>query len=245
LAARLTGWDVDIITPPEFQAGVARLDQTLKQIEGITQEMVDKIVALGLIDVRDIEEVGTGPLMEELGLDEETAQRVVDRCAEEAKIVAVEQEEKKKLDAAKRIADRQAADAAAAADRAAFEGAGLRGVDAEAFANPLLPQNAAAAVTTDEVADANGNPGDRMPSADEASEGGAPETQTHKLSALGDASEMSPEEQAMRLPDSDAAAADAAADADRKDFADEDTDTAKLAEGRTEPPASGSLPDPA
>jgi hypothetical protein len=84
-----------------------------------------------------------------------------------------------------------------------------------------------------------------MPSADEASEGGAPETQTHKLSALGDASEMSPEEQAMRLPDSDAAAADAAADADRKDFADEDTDTAKLAEGRTEPPASGSLPDPA
>src|SRR3954462_10364479 len=31
LAARLTGWDVDIITPPEFQAGVARLDQTLKQ----------------------------------------------------------------------------------------------------------------------------------------------------------------------------------------------------------------------
>jgi len=55
---------------------------------------------------------------------------------------------------------------------------------------------------------------------------------------------MSPEEQAMRLPGSDAAAADAA-DADRKDFADEDSDTAKLAEGRTEPPASGSLPDPA
>jgi N utilization substance protein A len=244
LAARLTGWDVDIITPPEFQAGVARLDQTLKQVEGITQEMVDKIVALGLIDVRDIEEVGTGPLMEELGLDEETAQRVVDRCAEEAKIVAVEQEEKKKLDAAKRMADRAAADAAAAADRAAFEGAGLRGVDAEAFANPLLPQNAAAAVTTDEVADANGNPADRMPSADESSEGGAPETQTHKIETLGEESEMSPEEQAMRLPGSDADAADAA-DADRKDFADEDTDTAKLAEGRAEPPASGSLPEPA
>ena len=90
LAARLTGWDVDIITPPEFQAGVQRLDQTLKQIEGITQEMVDKVVALGLIDVRDIEEVGAGPLMEELGLDEETAERVIERCSEEAKIVAVE-----------------------------------------------------------------------------------------------------------------------------------------------------------
>src|SRR2546421_6238408 len=95
LAARLTGWDIDILTPPEFQAGVNRLDQTLESIEGIAQEHVDKVVALGLIDVRDIEEVGSGPLMEELGLDEPTAQKVVDRCADEAKIVAVEQEKKK------------------------------------------------------------------------------------------------------------------------------------------------------
>src|SRR5215211_3941213 len=202
LAARLTGWDVDIITPPEFQAGVARLDQTLKQVEGITQEMVDKIVALGLIDVRDIEEVGTGPLMEELALDEETAQRVVDRCAEEAKIVAVEQEEKKKTDAAKRIADRAAMDAAAAADRAAFEGAGLRGVDAEAFANPLLPQTPEAAVTTDDAvtADADTN-GERMPGATEATDGAAPEITTHSESSFAAAGEeVSPEEQAVQLP---------------------------------------------
>ena len=108
LAARLTGWDIDILTPPEFQAGVQRLDQTLKSIEGITQEMVDKMIALGLIDVRDIEEVGTGPLMEELGLDEATAEEVVERCAEEAKIVAVEQEAKKAADAAAKAADRAA-----------------------------------------------------------------------------------------------------------------------------------------
>src|SRR3954470_16928913 len=104
LAARLTGWDIDILTPPEFQAGTQRLDQTLKQIEGIKQEYVDKVIALGLIDVRDIEEVGTGPLMEELGLDEETATKVVDLCSEEAKIVAVEQEEKKRAEAAQRSA---------------------------------------------------------------------------------------------------------------------------------------------
>ena len=34
LAARLTGWDIDILTPPEFQAGTQRLDLTLKSIEG-------------------------------------------------------------------------------------------------------------------------------------------------------------------------------------------------------------------
>src|SRR5207247_5862490 len=121
LAARLTGWDIDILTPPEFQNGTTRLDATLKTIEGITQEMVDKVIALGLIDVRDIEEVGTGPLMEELGLDEEKAQSVVDLCADEAKIVAVEQEAKKRADAA-----------AKAADKAAFEGIGLGSASASA-----------------------------------------------------------------------------------------------------------------
>src|SRR4051812_33009107 len=108
LAARLTGWDIDILTPPEFQAGVQRLDQTLKSIEGIAQEHVDKIVALGLIDVRDIEEVGVGPLTEEVGLDEALATRVTDRCAEEAKIVAVEQEQKKSTEAAQKKADARA-----------------------------------------------------------------------------------------------------------------------------------------
>src|SRR4051812_8242361 len=121
LAARLTGWDVDILTPAEFQNGVQRLDQTLKTIEGVTQEMVDKVVALGLIDVRDIEEVGTGPLMEELGLDEEMAQRIVDRCAEEAKIVQVEQDAKK----AAELAAKRAGAAAAAAGGAGLLGGAL------------------------------------------------------------------------------------------------------------------------
>src|SRR5580765_373941 len=100
LAARLTGWDIDILTPPEFQNGIERLNQTLIAIEGVSQEMVDKIIALGLIDVRDIEEVGTGPLMEEVGLEEEVAARVMERCAEEAKLVVVEQEQKKAAEAA-------------------------------------------------------------------------------------------------------------------------------------------------
>src|SRR5215208_5542568 len=137
LAARLTGWDIDILTPPEFSNGVKRLDETLKAIEGVAQEMVDKIIALGLIDVRDIEEVDTGPLMEELGLDEEKAQQVVDLCAEEAKIVAVEQEAKKRADAAAKAADKAAFDgvlgAAAAAGAGGLAGVGARGIDGEAF----------------------------------------------------------------------------------------------------------------
>jgi N utilization substance protein A len=108
LAARLTGWDIDILTPPEFQAGVQRMHLTLKSIEGITQEMADRVIAMGLIDVRDMEEIGVAPLMEELKIDEGTAQKVVDRCAEEAKLVAKEQEAKKIVEAASKAADRAA-----------------------------------------------------------------------------------------------------------------------------------------
>jgi hypothetical protein len=78
--------------------------------------MIDKVIVLGLIDVRDLEEVGVGPLMEELGLDEETATRAVERCSEEAKLVAVEQEAKKIADASAKAKEA----ASIAADKAAL-----------------------------------------------------------------------------------------------------------------------------
>ncbi len=226
LAARLTGWDIDILTPPEFQAGLGRLDQTLKQVEGITQDMVDKVIALGLIDVRDIEEVGTGPLMEELGLDEATAQKVVDRCSEEAKIVAVEQEQKK----AAQIAAKQGA--AQALAEAAGRGVGS-GVGSAAFANPLLQQNTEAAVTTEEFASATPDDNaDRMPGALEATDGASPEIVTHKEEAVATGDDLSPEEQAISGID-----VNPESDPDRKEYADEDSETAALAEGRLAPPA--------
>jgi N utilization substance protein A len=245
LAARLTGWDIDILTPPEFQNGIERLNQTLNAIDGINQEQVDKIVALGLIDVRDIEEVGTGPLMEELGLDEAFAQRIVDRCSQEARIVATEQEAKK------------AAEAKAKAEAAAaFSGIGgpinatgepnSRGVDAVAFANPLLPQTPETVVRADEPGGLGGPSDetadgevirDRMPGAMEAADGGAPEITVHAAQSMAGRDELSPEERAIHGIEEGDADVDAG-DEDRKDFADEDADTAALAEGRAEPPVS-------
>jgi N utilization substance protein A len=229
LAARLTGWDVDILTPPEFSAGTARLDQTLKQIEGITQEHVDKAIALGLIDVRDIEEVGTGPLMEELGLDEATAQQVVDRCSAEAKVVAVEQEAKKKAD--------QAA-------KQAFLQSGLRGVDGTAFANPPLPvpgvpSSTDAALEADDLGAANEN-GNRMPGALEATEGMAPEITTHKEAVLDGEGELSPEEQAIQGLTADGSPREA--DGDSEEAGRDDADATALSEGGPAAAARGEQP---
>ena len=168
LAARLTGWDIDILTPTEFQKGVTRLDATLKSIEGVTKEMIDKVIVLGLIDVRDLEEVGIGPLMEELGLEEETAQKVVDRCAAEAKIVAVEQEAKKIADASAKAK----VAAAVAADKAALLALGDSPADSTAEAT--------------------------LPGAMESAPGGAPEVVVHDESTAADSEELSVEEEAVQ-----------------------------------------------
>ena len=212
LAARLTGWDVDILTPAEFQAGVQRLDKTLKSVEGVTQEMVDKTIALGLIDVRDIEEVGTGPLMEELGLTEEVAQVVVDKAAEEAKLVAVEQEAKRAADASAKAAGR--------------------------FAGPnalerALASDAAAPAAEASATESDG--GDRMPGSMEAVEGGAPETVTHAEHTNAGSDELSPEESAIHPNGTE----DGSNNGDEmKQLDDENAETAALAEGRTSPPTS-------
>src|SRR5687768_4377112 len=129
LAARLTGWDVDILTPAEFQAGTTHLDQTLKSIEGVTQEHVDKIIALGLI--------------EEVGIPEEVAQQVMERCEVEAKVVAAEQDRKKALQAQNRAAAAKGVvvdPQRQAEDNAVLAALGLRGVDGSAEGERPLPQ---------------------------------------------------------------------------------------------------------
>ncbi len=109
LAARLTGWDVDILTPEEFTKGLDIMSETLKSIEGINEEHVDKLVALGMVSVFDIEEVGAEVLMSELGIDEDHAKGVVETCSAKAKIVAEQQQKDKEEQEAKRRAEAEAA----------------------------------------------------------------------------------------------------------------------------------------
>jgi N utilization substance protein A len=226
LAARLTGWDIDILTPVEFQAGVQRLDQTLKSVEGVTQEMVDKLIAMGLIDVRDIEEVGQEPLMEELGMDEALAQKVVERCAAEAKIVAVEQEQKKAQAAAAKASATEVRDAQ---DEAVLRALGLSGSEADAGSPPPPPPPPLAAVkeTEGEAAD-EAVAAPKMPGTMESTDGSAPEITVHREVRQASGADLSPEEKAV--------VGDDGGDDGRKDYADEDADTTALVEGRAQPP---------
>jgi N utilization substance protein A len=122
LAARLTGWDIDILTPEEFAKGLEILESTVRQIEGVDDETLDRMGALGMISVFDVEEVGEGVLMDDLGMSEELATEIVERCAEKAHEVS-EQQEREKAEAEAKAAEEQAADAILSSPDAAAESA--------------------------------------------------------------------------------------------------------------------------
>lgn len=118
LAARLTGWDIDILTPAEYDKNIDDMERTLKSIEGVEDVLLDKMLAIGVVSLSDLEELGVEPLVSDLGVEESLAARIVEIGTVEAKRLAAEAETAK-----------QAAAAAAAAAQAAEVKAPLIGIE--------------------------------------------------------------------------------------------------------------------
>ena len=157
LAARLTGWDLDVLTPEEFHAGLETLEQTISPIEGVTPEMLDRMGALGMISVFDVEEVGMEVLVDELEMPAEVAQIVVTTCAEQAKVVA-EKQQRDKEEAERRKAEEEAAasaildtptDAASESAADSILGAPLEGSLEEPLEPDAAAESAAASILGD------------------------------------------------------------------------------------------------
>lgn len=90
LAARLTGWDIDILTPDEYNEGIERLTSCVKSVTGADDTLVDKLIALGIISILDLDDVGPEPLVNELQLDAKLANNLVAAAVEQAKLLAAE-----------------------------------------------------------------------------------------------------------------------------------------------------------
>jgi len=95
LAARLSGWDIDILTPEEYNLGIERLTDCVKGVEGANDTTVDKLIALGVISILDLDDVGAGPLVSELAVELELAERLVKAAVEKAKQISSEVEQGK------------------------------------------------------------------------------------------------------------------------------------------------------
>jgi N utilization substance protein A len=94
LAARMTGWDIDILAPDEYNQGIERLTNCVKNVEGADETLVDKLIALGIISILDLDDVGAEPLVTELNINSDLAQRLIAAAAEGAKNMAAETKKK-------------------------------------------------------------------------------------------------------------------------------------------------------
>ncbi len=119
LAARLTNWDVDILTPAEFTKSLDTLQSCLEQVEGITEEQIDRLAALGVISVFDVEEVHAEFLVESLEIAPEQSQRMVELASERGKEVAEEQQREKKEAEQRKQQEQEAVDATPGEQQAA------------------------------------------------------------------------------------------------------------------------------
>ncbi|MBN2589753.1 MAG: transcription termination factor NusA [Sedimentisphaerales bacterium] len=77
LAARLTAWDIDILTPDEYNLGIERLANCVKTVEGTDDTIVDKLIALGVISIADLDDVGVEPLINEIKISPDVAGKLV------------------------------------------------------------------------------------------------------------------------------------------------------------------------
>jgi N utilization substance protein A len=93
LAARLTGWDIDILTPDEYNAAIEVLSNCVKNVEGADDMMIDKLIALGIISVDDLVDVGSEPLVKELKIEKDLAKKLTDKARSEVKRISAERKQ--------------------------------------------------------------------------------------------------------------------------------------------------------
>ena len=143
LAARLTGWDIDILTPAEYNKNLELMEQSLRRVEGVDDVLLDKLVAIGCVSVADIDELGPDPLVTDLEIPKELADRIVEEAGEEV----IRQEEEK--EAAKRAAAEAAARGETLTPPAEEAPSAFVATEATDAAAPVEAGAEAATVTTD------------------------------------------------------------------------------------------------
>ena len=110
LASKLCGWDIEIMTQPELEQQIDRAVQGFCQIEGIDEELANRLVGEGYLSYDDLQVIEPDDLMEMGSLTAEQVDAIVEKAevlAQEAEIRAAEEKR------AKRLADQQAAAEAA------------------------------------------------------------------------------------------------------------------------------------
>jgi transcription termination/antitermination protein NusA len=116
LASKLCGWDIEIMTNDELEQQIDRAVAGFSQIDGMTEELAQRLVEQGYLSYDDLEVIEPDALMEMGGLTEEQVEHIVTQAedlAAKAGKAADEEKQRKRAEAAAEAA------AAASAENAA------------------------------------------------------------------------------------------------------------------------------
>src|SRR6188768_2782671 len=107
LASKLCGWDIEIMTNDELEQQIERAVAGFMQIEGMTEELAQKLVEQGYLSYDDLSVIEPDALMEMGGLTEEQVDVITNQAEvlalEAEKAAAVEKVRKKAEDAAEAV----------------------------------------------------------------------------------------------------------------------------------------------
>ncbi len=136
LASKLCGWDIEIMTAEELEDQIERAVMGFSEIDGLDEELAQRLVEQGYLSYDDLSVVEPEALMEMGGLTAEQVDSIVAQSevrAEEAERAAAEKrrqqrEQDRQQVAADELARRQAEAEAAQAEAASAESDGSEGV---------------------------------------------------------------------------------------------------------------------
>jgi N utilization substance protein A len=124
LASKLCGWDIEIMTNDELEQQIERAVAGFMQIEGMTEELAQRLVEQGYLSYDDLSVIEPDDLMEMGGMTEEQVNAIVaqaETLAEQAEKAADDEKRRKRAEdaAATAAGEPSAATAAAPAASAA------------------------------------------------------------------------------------------------------------------------------
>lgn len=111
LASKLSGWDIEIMTNDELEQQIERAVGGFMQIEGMTEEVAQRLVEQGYLSYDDLSVIEPDALLEMGGLTAE----LVDAIVAQADVLALEAEKAADNERRRKRAETIAADAADAA----------------------------------------------------------------------------------------------------------------------------------
>jgi len=115
LASKLCGWDIEIMTADELEKQIDRAMKAFLEIEGMTEELAQRLVEQGYLSYDDLSVIEPDALMELGGLTEEQVEAIVDQADVKAAENEVAETERKRLEKAEK--ERLATEAILAAEQ--------------------------------------------------------------------------------------------------------------------------------